>query len=155
MQGIILSPLFLIMLNTIILWHKYNCLPYLANKETEPESSHSKVANPDISSWSMCLESSCYPILCNDDFPTPILQADENHYDRILALEGSKASIHPQETAPSSESPNYLSPSLPPLPLPRTLPMTRKHRSSLKAILPSYLYKLKLAVAHAVNSVGS
>ena len=33
--------------------------------------------------------------------------------------------------------------------------MIRKHTSSLKSISPSYWHKLKLAVARAVNSVGS
>lgn len=67
------------------------------------------------------------------------------------------ASIRPPQAAaaPSPESSNYLSPSLPTLPLPLTLPMIRKPRSSLKSISPSYWHKLKLAVARAVNSVGS
>lgn len=113
------------------------------------------MANPDhLTPYSVPGISLCLASFSACDTPTLILsQVGTTWQDS--SWEGSKESICSQEAAPSSEFSNYLSPSLPPLPLSLTLTMIRKHRSSLKSIPLSYWHKLKLAVAHAVNSVGS
>lgn len=92
---------------------------------------------------------------CLWHFPFRLSPGQVRSTEAGLLLEDSKK-IHPSgETVPSSESSNYLSPSPLPLPFPVILLMIRKHRSSLKSISPSYWHKLRLAVARAVNSVGS
>lgn len=121
----------------------------------ETQSSHSKWQIKTVWLQSVCLESPYYlpPWIMITTLPPP--QSVKAQAWQDSSWKGSGASIHPQGAALSSESPNYLSPSLPPLPLPLTLPMIRKHTSSLKSISPSCWHKLKLAVARAVNSVGS
>lgn len=156
MQGVILSSLLVI--SCFISQHSYdiditvvgNCKR--GNRRTKFTQS---VASPGhLTSWSV----PGIPLLLAPwgtvAFPLPSSLRWELRWQRS-DCEGSKAFICPQEAAPLSASPNYLSPDPPPLPLHLTLPMMRKHRSSLKFIPPSYWHKLKLAVAHAVNSVGS
>ena len=120
----------------------------------ETQSSNSKWQIKTVWLQSMCLESPYYlPPWMITTLPPP--QSGESPTMTGLQLERQQ-SIHPSARSSPVFWIPQLSVTLPtPSAISPTLPMIRKHTSSLKSISPSCWHKLKLAVARAVNSVGS